>query len=74
MRNRKIKFWEISNSMVLKNLISLVVIFYQLHQRNSKKERMKQNQLDDCKLNILENHGEFNILIKYSVWNIENSA
>ena len=32
---------------------------------------MKQNQLDDCEVNILENQGEFDVLTKDSVWNIE---
>ena len=32
---------------------------------------MKQNQLDDCKVKILENQSEFDILTKDSVCNIE---
>ena len=32
---------------------------------------MKQNQLNGCKVKILENQGEFGILTKESVWNIE---
>ena len=32
---------------------------------------MKQNQLDDCKVKILENQSEFDILAKDSVLNIK---
>ena len=32
---------------------------------------MKQNQLDNYKVKILENQNEFCILTKDSVWNIE---
>ena len=35
---------------------------------------MKQSQLDDCKVKILENQSEFDILTKDSVWKIENRA
>ena len=35
---------------------------------------MKQNQLNDCKVNILENQDEFDILTKDSVWNIDKRA
>ena len=42
---------------------------FQIHLRNSQKEKLKQNQLDDCKVKI-----EFDILIKDSVWNIEKWA
>ena len=35
---------------------------------------MKQNQLDDCKVKILENQGEFDILTNDSVLNIERRA
>ena len=35
---------------------------------------MKQNQLDNCKVKILENQGEFDILTKDSVWNIKKRA
>ena len=35
---------------------------------------MKKNQLDDCKVKFLENQSEFDILTKYSVWNIEKRA
>ena len=34
----------------------------------------EQNQLDDCKVKILENQSEFDILTKDSVWNIEKWA
>ena len=48
--------------MVLKDLIALLVnFFFQVNLRNSQKERMKKSQLDDCKVKILENHGEFDI-------------
>ena len=42
---------------------------YQIHLRNNRK--MKQNQLDGCKVKIFENQDEFDILTKDSVWNIE---
>ena len=58
--------------MVIKTFLILVVIFFQVHLRNSKKN--KQNQLNDCKVNILENQSEFDILTKDSVWNIEKRA
>ena len=35
---------------------------------------MKQNQLDDCKVKILENQSEFDILTKNSVWDIKKRA
>ena len=35
---------------------------------------MKKKQLDDCKLKILENLGEFDILTKDSVCKIEKRA
>ena len=56
--------------MVIKKFLTLVVIFFQVHLRNSQKN-LKQNQLDDCKVKILENQSEFDILTKDSVWNIE---
>ena len=37
-------------------------------------KRMKQSQRNDCKVKILENQGEFDILTKDSVWNIEKRA
>ena len=53
-----------------KKILTLVVIFFQVHLRNSQKE-LKQNQINDCKIKILENQSEFYILTKDSVWNIE---
>ena len=44
---------------------------FQMHLRNSQKEKLKQDQQDDCKVKILENQSEFDILTKDSVWNIE---
>ena len=44
-KTEKLKFLKISNSMVIKKFLALVVIFYQVHLRNSQK--MKQNQLFD---------------------------
>ena len=70
MANLKIEIFKISNSMVIKKFLTLVVIFYQVHLRNNQK-KMKQNQLNDCKVKILENQSEFDILTKDSVWNIE---
>ena len=64
------KFLNISNSMDIKKFLTLVVIFYQVHLRNSQKN-LKQNHLNDCKVKILENESEFDILTKDSVWNIE---
>ena len=59
--------------MVIKKFLTLVVIFYQVNLRNSQK-KLKQNQLNDCKVKILENQSEFDILTKDSVWNIEKRA
>ena len=56
--------------MVIKKNLTLVVIFYQVHLRNSQKN-LKQNHLNDCKIKILENQSEFDILTKDSKWNIE---
>ena len=67
------KFLQISNSMVIKKFLTLVVIFYQVNLRNSQK-KLKQNQLNDCKVKILENQSEFDILTNDSVWNIEKRA
>ena len=54
--------------MVLKDLLALVVIFFfQVQLSNNKKEWMKQNQLDDCKVRSFINLGEFEILTKESV-------
>ena len=54
--------------MVIKNFLTLGESFSNTPKKQSK---MKQNQRDDCKVRILENQGEFNILTKDSVWNIE---
>ena len=35
---------------------------------------MRENQLDDCKIKILENMDEFDILTKDSICNIEKRA
>ena len=35
------------------------------------KRIIEENQLNDCKVKILENQSEFDILTKDSVWNIE---
>ena len=56
--------------MVIKKFHTLVVIFFQVHLRNSQKE-LKQNYRNDCKVKILENQSEFDILTKDSVWNIK---
>ena len=46
---------------------------YNLFTSTPKKQSkiFKQNQLNDCKVKILENQSEFDILTKDSVWNIE---
>ena len=54
----------------VKDLITLSNLFL-VHLGNSQKGLMKQNQLDDCKVKILENQGEFDILTNDSVLNIE---
>ena len=56
--------------MVIKKSLTIVVIFFQVHLRNCQK-KLKQNQLNDCKVKIHENQREFDILTKDSVWNIE---
>ena len=43
------KFWEISKPDSSKNLLVLVVIFFQVHLRKNQREWMKQNQPDDSK-------------------------
>ena len=65
--------WKIENLKIwkfqingLKKFLTLVVIF-----SNTPK---KQNLLDDCKVKIFENYGEFDILTKDLVWNIEKWA
>ena len=35
---------------------------------------MKQSKIDDCKVKILKNQGEFDILTKDSVWDFEKRA
>ena len=52
------------NSMILKDLIAFVIIFFQIHLRSCEKELIKQNQLDDSKVKIFKNHGEFSYLTK----------
>ena len=64
------KFWKFSNPMVIKKIShSRNNLFSNASMKQSKK--MKQNQLDDCNVKILENQSEFEILTKDSVWNIE---
>ena len=53
---------------------SLVINFFSSTSKKKSKKIMKQNQQDYCKVKILENLGEFNILIIDSVWNIEKRA
>ena len=53
------KIEKFKNSLVLKDLIALVVIFFQVHLRNNQKEWIKKNEIDDCKVKILENQSEF---------------
>ena len=74
MRNWKIEIFKNfkSNGYKIK-FLTLVVIFFQVHQTNSQKI-LKQNHLDDCKVKILENQSEFDILTKDSAWNIEKKA
>ena len=74
MGNRKGNFEKFQNSIILKDLIALVVIFFLVHRGNSQKGLMKQNQLDDCKVKILENQDEFGILTNDLVLNIERRA
>ena len=72
-KNGKLKNWNfenVQNQMVINKIITLVVIFFQIHLSNSQK-KLKQNQLDDCKVKILENQSEFDILTKDSVYKIE---
>ena len=53
--------------MILKDLITLEVIFNEVHLKNSQKEWMKQCKLNDCKVKIFENLDEFDILTKDSI-------
>ena len=55
--NRKGNYKKFQNWMVIKFLITLVVIFLQVHLRDNQKEWIKLNQLDNCKVKILENLG-----------------
>ena len=70
---RKLKNWNFQhfqNQMVIiKKFHSRSNLFSNTPKKQSK--NLKQNQLDDCKVKILENQSEFDILIKDSVWNIE---
>ena len=52
--------------MVIKKSLTLVVIFFSSTPKKQSK-KMKQNQLNDCKVKILENESEFDILTKNSV-------
>ena len=74
MGNRKMKIWEISKLNRFKRSSRSRSNIFQIHLGNSQKEWMKQNQLDDCKVKILENLGGFDILTKESVLNIEKWA
>ena len=47
--------------MVLKDLLALVVIFYFKYTKEIVKRTKKQSQLDELKVKILENQGEFYI-------------
>ena len=72
-KNGKLKnlnFQNFQNQMVINKFLTLVVIFFQIHLRNNQKN-LKQNHLNDCKVKILENQSEFDILTKDLVWNIE---
>ena len=69
----KIKNWNFenfSNPMVIKNFISRSNLVSSTPKKHLKK-KLKQNHLNDCKVKILENQSEFDILTKDSVWNIE---
>ena len=63
---------KIFKSNGYKKMLTLLVIFSSTPKKQSK--RIKQNQLDDCKVMILENQSEFDILTKDSIWNIEKWA
>ena len=69
MGNWKIEILKIFKSNGYKKCLTLVVIFFRVHLRNSQK-KLKQNHLNDWKVKILENQSEFDILTKDSVWNI----
>ena len=70
LETENLKFWKFSKPNGYKKFFTLEVIFFQIHRRNSQK-KLKQNHINDCKVKILENQSEFNILTKDSVWNIE---
>ena len=63
MANQK-NFEKFQNSIVLKDFLPLIVTFSKYTKEIVKIERMKQIQLDDCKIKILENQGEFDTLAK----------
>ena len=49
--------------MVINKSLTIVVIFFSSTPKKQSKT-LKQNQLNDCKVKILENQSEFDILIK----------
>ena len=61
------KFWKFNG---YKNISHSHNNLFQMHLWNSQK-KLKQDQLNDYKVKILENQSEFDILTKDSVWNIE---
>ena len=70
MANWKIKIKKIFKSNSYKTIShSRSNLFSSTPKKQSIKK--KQNQLDECKVKILENKNEFDILTKDSVWNIE---
>ena len=66
------KFWKFSNPLAIKKTHSRNNLLSSTTKKQSLK--MKQNQRDECKVKILENQSEFDILTKDSVWNIEKRA
>ena len=62
MGDWKMKMLKIFIFNGLKNLTLVVTFFSNTPKKQSKK--LKQNQLDDCKVKILENQSEFDILTK----------
>ena len=76
LKNGKLKIWNFENFQIqwlLKKYLTLVVIFFSSTSKKQSK-KLKQNQLNDCKVKILENKSESDILTKDSVWNIEKWA
>ena len=70
MGNWKIEIFKIFKSNGYKKIShSRSNLFSSTPKKQSKK--LKQNNLNDCKVKILENQSEFDILTKDSVWNIE---